>query len=147
MTWFSWEMWIIVGVILAIGEIASTSFVLLWFALGSLVGALVAFLGASPQVQLLSFGFASLVLVLFTRPLSRRFFKSQHTATNMEALVGTEALVTETIDNIEGTGLIKIYGQEWPARSVDNTLIEKGNMVIIKAVTGVRLLVQIKEGD
>ena len=60
----------------------------------------------------------------FTRPVVKKYFNSTRVKTNYAAVIGKEALVINTIDNINATGLAVVDGQEWTARSVDGTVIE-----------------------
>jgi membrane-bound serine protease (ClpP class) len=55
----------------------------------------------------------------------------------VEALVGRQAVVTSTL---APTGLVKIDGELWAARSV--TPVESGSEVVIERVDGLTLLVR-----
>jgi membrane protein implicated in regulation of membrane protease activity len=46
------------------------------------------------------------------------------------------AVVTEKIDNVAGEGAIKINGLIWTARSIDDSIIEVGELVIFKEIKG-----------
>jgi len=77
-----------------------------------------------------------------TRPLAAAFLTRNRTRTNAESLIGQEAVVIERIDNVRGTGHVRIGGMEWTARSVraDQT-IEEGEIVMVRAIEGVKLIV------
>ncbi len=63
------------------------------------------------------------------------------TRTNVDALRGKQALVTEPIDNLQGTGSIKLNGAVWTARSADGSRIDKDTVVVVQGVEGVKALV------
>jgi membrane protein implicated in regulation of membrane protease activity len=64
------------------------------------------------------------------------------TRTNADSLIGQEAVVTEKIDNIKSTGAAQVNGQIWTARSVNPAhVIEKDEIVMIRAIEGVKLIV------
>ena len=96
-------------------------------------------------VEIILFLVISLVLLFFTRPFVKKYFNSTRTKTNFETVIGKEALVTSTIDNINATGSVTINGLEWTARSVNGEIIEKGTKVIVESISGVKLMVNIKK--
>jgi Membrane protein implicated in regulation of membrane protease activity len=59
--------------------------------------------------------------------------------TNIDALVGRLAYVTQTIEQ-HGTGYVKINGREWMARSTNGARIEKGSQVDIIAIRGAHVI-------
>ena len=76
------------------------------------------------------------------RPLARKYFTPGTHRTNADRLVGQEAVVTETIDNLAGAGQASIGGQIWTARGEDNTPIEAGARVQVLRIEGVKLIVR-----
>ena len=64
--------------------------------------------------------------------------------TNADMVIGKIGVVTEKIDNLASSGLVKVGGNVWTARSVDDSVIEENDRVVIKEISGVKLLV-IKE--
>ena len=83
------------------------------------------------------------------RPLAQKQFNAKRTATNVDSLIGKIALVKEPIDNLHGTGRVMIGDVSWAARSVDDTQMEEGTVVVIDRVEGVKLMVRrrIEAGD
>ena len=65
--------------------------------------------------------------------------------TNAESLVGKQAIVISEIDNLQGIGQVTVGGQEWSARTTrDGITLPVGSVVIIRAISGVKLLVEEK---
>ena len=56
--------------------------------------------------------------------------------------MGTEAIVTEDINNLQQTGAVKLEGKVWSARSADETLIPAGTVVRIVRIEGVKVFVR-----
>ena len=53
----------------------------------------------------------------------------------------------EEIDNLKASGLVSVRGQDWTARSVrDDAVIPKGSVVDIRAISGVKLIVEERKG-
>jgi membrane protein implicated in regulation of membrane protease activity len=62
--------------------------------------------------------------------------------TGTAALVGKQAIVLERIANHEGVGCVKIDGEVWTARSLDDDLvIEQGARVEVVQIKGATALV------
>ena len=66
--------------------------------------------------------------------------------TNVESLIGQQAIVISEINNLQGIGQVTVNGQEWSARSTDEeAAIPVGCVVIIERVSGVKLIVTPKQ--
>lgn len=137
--------WLILLAFLILVEIITLGLTTIWFAGGALVAFIVSLFYDNLLVEIILFILVSLVLLFFTRPVVKKYFNSTRTKTNYEALIGKEALVTATIDNITNSGWANVNGLEWSARSVDGEIIEKGTKVIIESISGVKLMVSIKK--
>lgn len=139
-----WVFWLILGLCLLVMEIFTAGFVIMWFGLGALVAALAAFLGLSLPVQIVGFLLATFVLVVYTRPLVEKYaFKNKPAIpTNTAALIGRQGVVLTDVDNLRGTGLVKVGGEEWSVLSADGTPLSAGTTVEITGVQGVRLMVK-----
>lgn len=139
--------WLILLAFLIFVEIITLGLTTIWFAGGALVAFIVSLFYDNLLVEIILFLVVSLVLLFFTRPIVKKYFNSTRTKTNYEAIIGKEALVTATIDNITNSGWAVVNGLEWSARSVDGQIIEKGTKVIVDSISGVKLMVSIeKEG-
>ena len=84
----------------------------------------------------------AIVLLIATRPLVKKLLGGKIEATNVDALIGKNAVVTETIDNIISKGAAKLDGKEWTARSADDSVIEKDSIVTVEKIDGVKLIVK-----
>jgi len=138
-----WVLWIILAVVLAIGEIVTMGFFLAPFAGGAVVGALVSGLGAGVVPAGLAFLVVSLLLLWVVRPIARSHRRTPALArTGTAALVGKPALVLERIANDEAVGVVKIEGEVWTARSYDDDqVIEPGSRVQVVEIRGATALV------
>ncbi len=139
MVWF----WLSLTIALIVVELSTTQLVSIWLALGagitSVVTAIVASFGGKLPVvwQFVIFIAASAILLASTRKLVKKFLKkNKNQETNLELNLDKVAVVTEKIDNVKGEGRIKINGLEWTARSLDDSIIEKDELVIFKEIKG-----------
>jgi membrane protein implicated in regulation of membrane protease activity len=137
--------WLILLIFLVFVEIITLGLTTIWFAGGALVAFIVSLFYDSLILEAVLFVVVSLVLLFFTRPIVKKYFNSTRTKTNFEAVIGREALVTGTIDNINNSGWAVVNGLEWSARSVNGEIIEKGTKVIVESISGVKLMVSKKK--
>lgn len=147
MVWF----WFALAIVLLIVEIVTTQLVSIWFSIGAGVSAIVVAIvnssGGSIDLvwQVLIFALVSGVLLLSTRKLAKKLVKrNKNQETNLELNIGKVAVVTETINNVQGEGAIKINGLEWSARSSDDSIINKDELVIFKEIQGNKAIVERK---
>ena len=133
-------LWFLLAAALLVGEIVTPSFFLAALALAALGAAVAGVVGAGVWLQVLTFAIAAGVSTALARPLAERFLHSgvRSLPTNVAALVGLEARVTEPIE--EGRmGRVKVRGDDWRAVSEDGLPIAAGARVIVTEVEGTTL--------
>ena len=128
-------LWLVV-LIVSIGvEVATLGLTSIWFAGGAVVAVIAAALQAPIWLQ---------ILLFFTRPVAVRYFNKDRVRTNVESMIGRQAIVTSEIDNLQGIGQVTVGGQEWSARTEKDGLnLQPGTVVDIMAVSGVKLIVKV----
>ena len=134
-------LWVLLAVILAVGEVMSLSLFLAPFAIGALAGAVADLAGASAAVAIVVFLVSSGLLFGFVRPIARRHMRTPaQLRTGTAALVGKTALVTQRVD-ADG-GAVKLEGEVWTARPyVPDEVIESGSRVHVVEIQGATALV------
>ena len=138
-------VWLVLLIVMVVIELATMGLTTIWFAGGSLVATIAAACSAPIWLQVTLFFVVSLVLLWFTRPIAVKYFNKDRIRTNVEAMVGRQGVVTSEIDNLEGIGEVKIGGMEWTARTImDGMKLPVGTVVIVRAVDGVKVIVQPK---
>jgi len=139
----AWVVWILVAVVLAVGEILTVSFFLAPFAVGAVIAAVADAAGVDLAGSFAVFIVASLVTLLVVRPIARRHLRTPASIrTGTAALIGTPAMVVERIANGEGVGCAKINGEVWTARALDDDrVIEAGERVEVVEIRGATALV------
>ena len=137
-------LWLVV-LIVSIGvEVATLGLTSIWFAGGAVVAVIVAAVHGPVWLQILLFFAVSLLLLFFTRPIAVRYFNRDRVRTNVESMIGRQAIVTSEIDNLQGIGQVTVGGQEWSARTEGDGLnLQPGTVVDIVAVNGVKLIVKV----
>ena len=136
-------LWLVV-LILSIGiEAFTLGLTSIWFAGGALLALIAAALHLPILLQVILFFVVSLVLLVFTRPIAVKYFNKERVKTNVESLVGRQAIVISEIDNLQGIGQVTVGGQEWSARSIDDKVkLSVGTVVNVMSIDGVKLMVK-----
>lgn len=137
--------WLAVMVIMLIIEIATLGITTIWFAGGALVAFVLAMFNVPFLVQIFVFLIVSFILLIFTRPVAVKYFNKDRARTNVEGMIGRQAVVVSEVDNLQGIGRVTVGGQEWSARTTqDGIVLPVGAVVIVKNVNGVKLIVEEK---
>lgn len=117
-------LWIVLGVLLAIAEAFTVSFLIIFFAVGALAAGGAAALGAPFLVQVVVFTVVSGLSVgavrpMITRRLRQEELESGDSQFGLQGVEGTKGTVLEEVG--ADHGLIKIDGELWQARAFDHT--------------------------
>ena len=141
MDWNMTVVWLGILVILVVIELLTMGLTTIWFAGGALVAALISIPGTPLILQILFFLIVSILLLYFTRPIAVKYFNRDRTRTNVESLIGRQAIVISEINNVEGIGQVNTGGMEWSARSsYHNVVIPVGAVVTVLGIDGVKLI-------
>ncbi len=136
-----WKFWLIVAGICFVIESFTIGFLVFWFGIGALAALVASLFISNIWIQSLIFIIVSSLLLIFTKPLVKKFVKEKDIIpTNVYSIIGKEGIVVESIDTINGVGKVKVNGELWSATSLEN--IEKGTKVKVLKVNGVKLEVE-----
>lgn len=142
------DYWIIFGIIFLIIEIITIPLEFLFASIGlaCLLTALAAFLAVeSLKLQLILFTVFSLIIFLALKPITKKYlYTKKELKTNIDNYTGQTAKVIQEINNEKEIGRVSLYGEEWNARSTDNTTIEADTIVIIEKIENMILFVRKK---
>ena len=138
-----WQFWALIGVLCLILELTSGDFFLMCFSIGAFVTAVVAAFGTGFMAQLIVFAVASLLCLLFVRPLALKYFhrNDPNQPSNVDAMVGRRGVVTEDIPE-RGHGRVKIDGDSWKACGLGDIAIGKGTRVEVTEINSVIVTVK-----
>lgn len=134
-------LWLVLLAVLLLTEASTVTLVSIWFAFGALAAMIVSLLGGQLWLQAAVFVVVSAVLLAALRPLARKHFTPKLVKTNVDAVLGQTGYVVEPIDNIKGTGRVKLGGMEWSARSTEEAPVEADTLVKVDRVEGVKVFV------
>ena len=112
-------------------------------AIGALAASITCIFTDNVAIQAAVFVVTSLIMILFMKPLAKKLFKTKDVPMNNKTVIGKNGIVTQTIDNINSKGQVKVAGELWSAISKeDDEIIEKGATVLIEDINGVKLIVK-----
>ncbi len=138
-----WIFWLIAAGVFFIIEMATIGFLVFWLGIGALLAMVTSFITDSVLIQVIVFVVTSTLLLIFTRPLVNKFVKvPKEVKTNAYSIIGKKAIVVKAINNIEGEGQVKIDGDVWSAKSVNDEEIPKDTEVEIAEIDGVKAVVK-----
>ncbi len=133
--------WILLTIALVVVEAVTVQLVTIWFAIGSLAALLADLLKVPPPFQIVIFVLVSLISLIATRPLVKKFAHKKIQPTNADRNIGAEAIVTQTINNVKAKGQVNVNGMDWTARAQDDEIIKEGTLVVVKNIEGAKLIV------
>ena len=132
--------WIILAVVLIIIEALALGLMTIWFAGGAIAAAVATLFTPNIIIQITVFFLVSIILLYLTKPM-RTKLKIGKEKTNVDAVVGQQGFVMETISPA-AFGQVKVGGIIWTAKATDHdAVIEAGAEVTVMGVEGVKLIV------
>jgi len=136
-------IWFVLALLFGVIELLSMTLILLWVAVAALATAVLSFGAHSFAVQMSMFVVLSIILLIATRPLVRRW-RGASTASfksNIQQMTGQEGVITTPIKGGR-TGVVRVNGETWSARghSPDDTFVQ-GERVVVLAVKSSLLIV------
>ncbi len=134
--------WFIAFIILIVIELCTINLVTVWFAIGAVASMLTSIYTDSIIIQLLVFIVASLVALLVTRPLVKKFRIKEVVPTNSDRVIGEMATVVTEISK-DNNGQVKVLGNVWTACCDEKVVV--GTKVKVLAIDGVKLIVKAEE--
>lgn len=138
----AWHAWLLVAVLLWIGEAFTPTFLLGTFGIGAAVTAVAAALEWSATAQVAVFAAATALSLGGLRPWVLRRRAPAGAATGTDALVGVTAVVSRELPLPPDAGEIKAGGEFWRARLTAGPAVPVGGSVRILRIEGVTAVVE-----
>lgn len=135
-------IWFIVFLVMLIVELMTVNLVSIWFSIGALGAMLTAYFTDSIVIQIIVFIVVSIISLLITKPLVKKFKGFDITPTNSDRVIGKTGEVTKKIGN-NSYGEVKVFGNTWTATSKE--VIDVGEKVKVLNIEGVKLIVEREE--
>lgn len=134
-------IWLVITILTAVVELITTDLVSIWFTIGGICALIAYFLEASQAIQIIVFVVISIIFIIITRPLAKKYLRTNIVSTNYDRVIGQHGLVLKKID-ADTRGEVKVLSTQWSACSFDNSTLEAGDYCEILAVEGAHLVVK-----
>jgi membrane protein implicated in regulation of membrane protease activity len=140
-----WFLWLFAAAALGAAEFFTLTLVFGLLAGAAVVAAVVAGVGIGLLGQLLALGAATAAGLVLVRPVALRHMAQQPLIRDgSDALIGKRAEVMQEVTATRG--LIKLSGEEWSARTLDEThVIPVGALVDVMEIEGATAIVYPRE--
>ena len=137
-------VWVAITLFAAYLESNTADLITIWFIPAGCVAFILSVIPfkISIGIQVLVFFAIATVLIIFSTRFFRKSLKKRPLIpTNLDAVIGKDAIVTENIDNISGKGAVKVLGKEWSALMDDpSSTATVDEIVTVKEIRGVKLV-------
>ncbi|MEV4420013.1 NfeD family protein [Patulibacter sp. NPDC049589] len=138
----AWVPWLLIAVVLGVGEVLTLSLFLGPFAIGGGAATLASLAGADTGPQIAIFALVTALMFGFVRPIAKRHLRQPHaTKTGTAALVGRTALVVRAIEGPELLGQVRLDGEIWTARAEGHEPVAVGQTVTVLEIRGATAVV------
>ena len=138
-----WIFWLVLVIILSFVEVATVNLVSIWFVASGIVAMILSFFIEDIAIVSTIFAILGIVLLIITRPIVNKLKSKDKVKTNLDRIIGEDAIVTQDIVKNE-VGEVKVDGKRWSA--ISKNICLKGDIVKILRIDGVKLVVE-KESD
>ena len=131
-------IWVLLAVVFIIMELITASFFLVWLGVGSVVAAILNYLGFDIYIQFTAFVVVSAILILMTRKFANRITPKSTKKTTADRLIGKKAKIIRKID--DGNFVVRVAGEEWSAHTNDQ--VDVDDMVKIVGINSIILIIE-----
>jgi membrane protein implicated in regulation of membrane protease activity len=140
---FFWG-WLILALIFFVGELLTAGFFLVAFGIGAALAAVAALSGLDIVWQLGIFVVVSAISVFSLRRFADSVSPSRQNAqVGIDRVLGKKAVVIESVNALNGTGIVRVDAEEWRALPEDGMqIIPEKSIVEVLEVNGTRLVVR-----
>ncbi len=144
---YAWQIWILITLALFVAEVFHPVFVFAALGVAALMSA-VSSLFFPLDIQFGVFAISGFIVFFAIRPsVLKYFYSSSEIKTNISAMEGKSAIVTEDIIPKSNKGRVKTGEETWIGVSVDSKVINKGEKVVIVKAEGTKLYVKKENKD
>jgi membrane protein implicated in regulation of membrane protease activity len=136
-----WALWLLVFLVLAVIEMLTLDLFFIMMSVGALASMVSYFAGAPVWLQIVLFCVVALAMIVFVRPIALNHLRKgpAEQRTNVDRLIGHAAVVVEPVS--ASSGLVKIGGDTWTARTRTGAALAMGQAVRVTAIEGATAIV------
>ena len=132
-------IWLGIIIVLTLLELATVNLVTVWFIASAIISLILSTFIDSFFIQFLVFVILGMILLVTTRDYLLKLLGNRKEKTNLDRVIGMEAIVTEEISKNK-PGEVKVDGKRWTA--IANKKIKVDSTVKVLEIEGVKLKVE-----
>ena len=132
-------IWIVIIILLTLVEIMTINLTTIWYVASAVVSLVISIFTESFMLQFGAFAVIGTILLITTRPFLQKIIVKKKEPTNLDRVIGMEAIVTEAISKNQ-IGEVRVDGKKWSAYS--NETINVNSVVKVLSIDGVKLKVE-----
>ena len=138
---YGWAVWLVLFLGLAAIETLTLDLFFAMLSVGALGAMLAAIVGAPVFLQVVVFCIVALLMIGVVRPLALKHLERgpKDQRSNIDRLIGESARALETVSG--STGIVKIGGDVWTARTPDGSTLAAGASVLVTRIEGATAVV------
>lgn len=136
-----WQLFVIIGALLCLAEVVVPGFVILPLGLGFLIAAPFAYWLDGHALVWAILVVLQLVSTFLLRMYFKRLSDKPKIRSTAEGMIGKQAVVSEEIP-AGGSGYVKLYGDQWMAKSFHLEPLAPGTHVVITKIDGNKVWVE-----
>ena len=140
MFWAMIVLWSVIFITTLIIELETSDLTCIWFCLASLVSLVCAIFKMQAIFQVLVFAAVATLLILATKPITKKMMKTEIIHTNTDKLIGMVGTITKEIID-DSIGEVKVNNELWRAICIEGYNIKIDEKVIITALSGNKVIV------
>lgn len=132
-----WGVLILVSLIV---ELITDELTIIWGTIGAIFAFVATLLHADVWLQLLIFVIFTVLTIIISKPIIKKYAKKEIIRTNADRLIGMVAVVIEPFKNQE-IGKVIVNGQTWRATSTTSEAFFEGEKVQVEGLSGTKVIV------
>lgn len=132
-------LWLCIVIVLTLIEAVTVNLVTIWFIASGIVSMILSLFIDNYFIQFFNFVVLGIILLITTRKYLVNISSKRQEKTNLDRVIGENALVTLEIDKNK-IGEVKVDGKKWSA--ISNKKIKEGSTVKVLSIDGVKLKVE-----
>ena len=136
-------MWLAAGGALLVAEMLTVDLLFASLAFSAFMAAIANAMGYNMAVQGFTFGVAAILSLFILRPIALKYLRktAPNFATNVDALVGADALALTEINDLSGQ--VKLNGETWSART-QSGVVASGLRVEVLSIEGATAVIKLR---
>ncbi len=136
--------WFVLFLFFLVVELSTVNLVSIWFAVGAVAAFISTYLTDVIFIQAICFISISVLSLILTKPLVKKFKGFDIIPTNSDQVIGKYGIVTKKITK-DHYGEVKVLGNIWTAKSENSKTIALDEEIEVVRIEGVKLIVKKKE--